>query len=52
MLFQSLNGLASGDWDFIDPKCTDAYPWAATLREAVRAHPAVVKFGALPAPKA
>jgi glutathione S-transferase len=52
VLFSSLNGLATGDWDYIPSTCTDAYPWAATLREAVRAHPAVVKFGGLPAPKA
>ena len=51
VLFSTLNGIATGDWDHIPPTVTDTYPWAAKLREAVRSHPAVVKFGGLPAPK-
>jgi len=52
VLFSSLNGIATGDWDFISPSVLDAYPWAGTFLAAVRADPAVVKHGGLPAPKA
>lgn len=52
LLFGGLNGIATGDWDYIAPSVLDAYPFAAKLIAAVRAHPAVVKHGGLPEPKA
>jgi len=49
VLFSALDGIATGNWDFISPSVLDAYPWAARFTAAVREHPAVVKFGGLPA---
>ena len=51
LLYSSIDGIASGNWDFISPAVLDAYPWVAAHRNAVRTHPAVVQFGQLPAPK-
>ena len=46
-VFASINGIKTGDWDYISPEVLNAYPTLLSFHAAVKEHPAVVAHGGL-----